>query len=772
MDENITSNVLETGQDPAPKKSKRKYQKRAEIEAAAIRKAAQAKAMQAIRDREARAREGEITIDKVRYDSTEDPNEKQVRAIFASVWHVTRKHHQDLCIEWANLAAETLGLTQNIFFWYHGPKKLQESIEQAQGQKTDKPGEKEIVKGEVSYKSELLALYVFVEQWRKDAIPTFEEYLAERREVKVGGTINRGNKYFGKDFHEKPHAKWDDMDVHWNPDLLEPEYTQDQMKKWLGSQSEDKKRVRVACRSSYKSTFTLISLIAAVLCCPDIRILLVSETRPLSKDFIDGFRSFWQVKNRFQPSRFNRLFAEFCVDIEKRTDSLVFESPMAHLDLFQSTAESTSMDSTVAGRRADIIVFDDPCSNLSTGTEEQRKKGVTKYDAIMELLEVSGYAMYNATPWHEEDLTAVILDRNAKAKNRNLLYIIDPCWTVKDEFKSVGIWELEECMVDLLFPARLTWEVLQAKLQDGDRSARTFRMQSLCMFLPEVEDDQKLQFDRESLERCQVEPLQFPAIVDTVYASGDLGFSKSRYADPSAFTVILVAQGKVWAVEQAVGHWRDSEKAQKVVELQRRHPVKRWVIERYPSWERLDEDIRREAMKYGVTVPVFWAQPSTKGDDKFHRVKSMETYIAQDKLKFFKGKFDDLFTELEKLDGTVPAKMGKKDTRADSLSIALQFFMPLDLENDDNAKARQEMQDREEEQRQRQIQHDMIFGPSYMIPPSPKTEAEEYQELSPRIVNENPLMRHLNAGGLVKTNPNKKPMSFSFLKDKPIRGRD
>ncbi len=191
------------------------------------------------------------------------------------------------------------------------------------------------------------------------------------------------------------------MFVQWNPDGLKPGYNQEDMKAWLNAQSEIKKRLLIACRNSYKSNFTLGWLVGAVLCCPDIRLLLVSETRLLSESFIGGFRSFFEVKDINNLTEFQKYHLEGCIEVgEGSADSFV--SPLARLDLFQPTAESTSMDSQgAAGRRADVIVFDDPISNMTVGTEVQRAKSVTKYDALLELLEVGGYVLMCCTPWHK-----------------------------------------------------------------------------------------------------------------------------------------------------------------------------------------------------------------------------------------------------------------------------------------------------------------------------------------------------------------------------------
>src|SRR5260370_8809238 len=91
--------------------------------------------------------------------------------------------------------------------------------------------------------------------------------------------------------------------------------------------------------------------------------------------------------------------------------TLSFESPMRTLNLIQFTAEATSMESTVAGQRADILVFDDPISDRNTGTEDTRQKGVEVFDATQKLREVGGFTVVIGTPWHVGDLYATLIRR-------------------------------------------------------------------------------------------------------------------------------------------------------------------------------------------------------------------------------------------------------------------------------------------------------------------------------------------------------------------------
>lgn len=713
----------------------------------------------------------------VTYPAKEKESAKAAKAIIADAWGITRAHLIDTIYLWGVRAAERLKLPQSDFFWANGPLATLRSVQAAESGETHSTpkltAEDNLVTGEVTFRRELYALYNFVEQWRAeiipDAIPSFGAYLAERYECKTAGTINRGNKYFGMDFHEKPHARWDDMYLRWNPDLLKPDYDREDMKRWLGSLSEDKKRLLIACRSAYKSTFSLCFLVGGILCCPDIRLLFVTETKPLSLEFLQAFVHFFEVTNPNEPSRFNRLFPEFCVAVDD-SSSLKFQSPMSILGLPQPTCKTTSMESGGwAGNRSDYILVSDAISSNTVGTEDQIQKSVNNLGAITELLEVGGYLHLEGTPWRENDLYFQLLERNERADGKNLLFIIDPAWTVKESGEGKAVQDLLEEDVELLFPARLTWEVLQAKLRDDDPPYRRFRMQSLCMFLPEVEETQKLHFRRDDLTRNSTRYENLP-IGGRIVATSDLAFSKSRYADLSCFTIASVVEGRMYVLEQSSGHFNDSEKAKLIVELYRKYNgLDTWLIEKYPSSENLNEAIRKEAMKYGLVVPVRWAPVDNKADAKFHRLKGIESVIGQNRIKFVFGYpgtssawIDDLFNELETLDETTPKRKSstRKDDRGDSLSMCVKYFLPC--EEDEESAAERTKREQEIAEIERRAQHYRAMfgtapGQDYEAPLSvPRDEA-----LQP-----NPIHSTLGRGGFTK-NPSKQ-ISFSSM-PKPVR---
>ena len=484
------------------------------------------------RDRKAAKKSAE----DAKFGSKIVPTKSEAKEYLAS--RISNEHVIDTCYSLGIIAAERHGIAANKFFWLHGLQKTLQSLDQKSEQFLDIKHDDEVI-GETILRGDLYALYDFG-MWR-DKI-TFEEYLRERNLCKTNA-FHLG-LVLGKDFQEKPHGAWREFYPVIDPSGLKPGYTQEQMKSWWASISPIKDRMLLASRNAYKSSFNIVWAVCATVNCADLRLLFCSETTKLSKGFIRAFRSYFETNQR-NPTRFQQLFAEHTIPAGDGS-SLNFESPMRTLNLIQFTAEATSFESSVAGQRADVIIYDDPISDKSTGTDEMCDKGVNTFAAIQKLREVGGYSLIAGTPWRAElDLYAVLI-RNTKNdsvsdENEKMQIRIDPAWAVRPHARGRNIMHLMEDDVDLLFPSRLTWKFLQKELRSGAGNTSFFRMQNLCEFV--ADDDQiKITFTTEQLHAA----VRIGPIPDTQrlmrVCSLDSAFSSARTADFSCLVTADLLQ--------------------------------------------------------------------------------------------------------------------------------------------------------------------------------------------------------------------------------------
>jgi hypothetical protein len=675
--------------------------------------------------------------------STQEPSKPEAKKILEARG-LTNTHVIDVCYDRLLQAAEIHAVTPNNYLFQNGIRNVLE-IKAANAERLfvkrkiaplntipDEP-----VPGELLNCAELYAIYdVSGEEG------TFEQFLQVRQNCKRD-CFYLGKEILDKDFAEC-HRVWTDFFPKFDPSTLPPNYTQKQAISWLDSQSEKKDFLLIASRNSFKSSWSHIWLLSLILCLPDIRVLLVSETRPLSKDFIGAIRSYFEtIKN--SETRFQRIFAEYTIPMGDGS-VLSLDCPMAHLRLPQSI-ESTSMDSAVAGRRADVILFDDPISSTSCGNEVQCAASVSKYDALRKLREVGGLVAVLGTPWRADiDLYATLLRRNEEDEDKPLKFRIDPAWTLKPEYelnegKPRQIRDIEEEMVVLLFPERLTWKFLRSEMRSN---LAFFASQNLCIFPTDADADIRCTFDETTLKE-HVKPISFfqNDLVAKVVLSVDTAFSTAMTADYSCLTTfkILKHEGQNIAVVYDVdmNRWPYSDLAIHIVMAIDKYRPTEVVVEKDRTWQTLQREIIKAAVLRNVVLPhIYWKEASTGASSpksKSMRVKALEPLLKNDQLYFVQAHWTDVcLDQLKKFDGVTKSGTSRKDDFPDSLAMGIQVHFPFN----DGAKVYEKSEEQlaiEAAQLEDQKRRDMYkryFG---------SETTYQRQEPEPEEENTNPLFR-------------------------------
>jgi hypothetical protein len=723
--------------------------------------------------------EHQVKVKEEAINATKPLSDEEVRKVLINERGLSHPHVVDTVLEWGKMAAEANKLVSDRQYWINGfaqkdPSFTTISDEQANGM--------------VISTRDLFALYDFGISWRTLRWPldTFDEFrdlpwdftgFVEKKGKSVTFQEFHGLRYcsivdsywsgrwiHAKDFWPKPHCEWRDFFVKKIPSLP-MEYSTEDIKTWFKALTDGPRRfLLVASRNSYKSSWQVVSeAIPFVLAVPDVTILEISAIQKLSKKFIKSFRQYWTVSDKRKPNLFNMIWPEMMIYSGDKSDASVFDCPMKKGLYPQNTMASSSVDSSQVGERCLVLIFDDPADEENTAKEELRENLIEKIELIEKLKEPSGIEIIIGTPKAAVgDLYKTIIDRSAKTQHRHLDYVINPAWTLKPEAIGKNIHDIVESDVEsLLFPSRMDFDFLKAELENG--SEKTFRRENLCQWVDDDDPNLKLHFDRTCMDRNVINIEQVPTGGD-VYVTGDLGFSLSKYRDPSSFTVHKTIEDTIYILLQSTGHWNDNGKAEEIVRIARNYPgvFNKCILEKYSANEGLDKEIQLIAMKYGTNVPVFWLPPTQDAEAKFRRLKhSVESSIFNGKVKFVRPKegigpnwIEDLFQELLKLDGTGPRRRSStiRDDRGDSLSLAIKFF----LKSADSADAEEMEKIREQEEAREMIrmQAERIYGPShfYGVAEKPKEEQEpEFHHCWP------------------KTKPGTEWKGFGYMREKPVR---
>lgn len=610
------------------------------------------------------------------YSSGEEASKKDAKEILKA--RGLSGHIVDVCYDSAMNAAQHLGITANRFLFQNGIMKALASWEAKLPQTLEAVSDEPVL-GELSTRPELVAIHDFSVAWREDAVD-FEEFLRTRRVFKTDPF--QLAMQMGADF-EDAQRQWYDFLPRFEPNNLPPKYTQRQMREWLTNTCEIKDYLLLASRNSMKSSASLWWLASLHLCCPDARALLCSETKKLSAGFIRSYRSKWEVKPNNE-TKMQIFFPEYCIPPGEGSIQ-EFSSPMSRLDLIQASATSTSMESAVTGGRCEVLLADDPISNLTCTTEEQCQKSVDLFDLLSKLKEVSGsFSIVIGTPWRAEiDLYATLLKRNEADSGGSLAFRVDPVATLKKEAQHKLTPDklatlTPEDIESYLLPVRMPWKWIKSEISKNP----AFALSQNFILFPNAEETQiKLNFDRDVLMKCIVPAAAQP--VGEMYLSADVAYSSqnNRYADNSAIAAVCIhtnqqADRAMCVFDMEVGRMRGSEFALNIVKFTRIYKPRKVIIERGPTTDLLNAEIVRVATAQGVIVPIYWVAPSNKKGAKLSRLKGLETCLVAGKLTFRSGAYlDTLFNELTRLDGK-KSNGWKHDDQADALSIAQKMLLP------------------------------------------------------------------------------------------------
>jgi hypothetical protein len=690
--------------------------------------------------------------ERLQYNRNESCTKSEAKEILANGRNISQSYLIDCCYEMGLIAARKNKIENtNAFYWTYGVLSTLESLSTRRSTILIPKVEDAKAPNEVFRNQSVVALWDFGTSWRTQPGGHkigFEEF-KELRALK-GDPLNFGNKLLSRDFHVDPHGVWFDFLPRPNIDALPEDYTQEDMKRVLASLSEIHEFLVLASRNSYKSAALTTLMLCFLVTYYDIRILVGSATTSLAKDFVKGIRKLFLVVNQ-EMSLFQQIFPEMCWFGDEGS-VLSYECPAARLNLFQPQLSCSSLDSTVAGKRCDIFWADDLADNTNSDTPELRETTQRKMELMKELIEPSGFSIMAGTPYAPGDMYDTALQRNDANTEKNLLFRVDPIFTILDPVQArevqehpEKIYDVKEDQVRLLFPSRMPWGYCKRLLQT--KTLKTFLQQQMCMFTGDDAGQIKLNFELEKLQAAVIQPDQVPiSDVDSeLLLCIDRAYSTKRFADRSSLSLTKSyknAQGH-WSLcllWNAADRWTTSELAAQIVECYLLNHPTTVIIEKDPSWRDLADAIIVQQEKYGINIPIFWKPITQTRNAKVLKFKSLEGLLGTGRLTFVSGPWiSALFDEFLWQDGNRVSTTSQKDDRIDSISTAALALPSPDVKAIPESQAMVDARERADEAAARLRRHEIIFGidSKYAVMP---TEAKPDGQQDPM---DNPIYKAL-----------------------------
>lgn len=156
-------------------------------------------------------------------------------------------------------------------------------------------------------------------------------------------------------------------------------------------------------RGTYKTTLGSISYPIWALCKnPNLSILIDSETDNQAQEIYSA------AKEELESNLIlHEIFGKFKSNTWNETKLNVKQRNIIRRD---NSLNHSGVDCSRTGLHPDIIVVDDPCSDINTQTEEARNKVHNHYKLLTPLCDKKGHLLIICTRWHKDDLAGRIID--------------------------------------------------------------------------------------------------------------------------------------------------------------------------------------------------------------------------------------------------------------------------------------------------------------------------------------------------------------------------
>ena len=461
--------------------------------------------------------------------------------------------------------------------------------------------------------------------------------------------------------------------------------------------------VVMASRGMLKSTIGAAFLTQAILCYPDIRILIMSGKIEKAQSILAVARKPFLTN---QVIRF--LFPDWAIEDDSiRAEDFTTPKRNDELDLRDPTMSCASFDSIKAGGHYELILLDDATNEINSSTPENVEKTHETYGETDELIEPHGYRVFLCTKWLDDDLPEYIRKKGAEDATASGLetvsYFVLPAWTLRTdgtahqieqrrEREKLGVLKPED--VNLTWPEKLNAEFLFKRY-------RRNRADFYKHYLLDASIEQTASFTEETLNhqtRPNTEVLNIPMHNRSVVVYWDFAsvFSGRRRKSKSDFSCGIVvvfenSTGKMWVVDCVLAHFNSGrEIATAMVKL---HQAARYwgkVVghgaENASGAQNLESQIYEIAKEMNVTLPtIVWQTPPNAPNAKNVRIAMLAAAMKGDPPRHFGNVFlcsnmpyiDDVRMQFEKWRINAKSTSSQHDDAPDCIAQVLQYYRPL-----------------------------------------------------------------------------------------------
>ncbi len=202
----------------------------------------------------------------------------------------------------------------------------------------------------------------------------------------------------------------------------------DMHKKWLKAIAKNRRVMILAPKCHGKTSTVLAECCFVIGNNPNIRIKTISSTDNRAKELSAQILRVLSDPN-CTGGRYHEVFPWLELEDKRGKTKIHVKRDAKHALLKDATVEALGVLSAAEGARADLIIFDDVNGKRNTKTEGLRNQVKEMYYQVhINLLQpLTGRTIYIATPYHAEDLTSDLYERDDTYTK--LFYTIDDLFT-------------------------------------------------------------------------------------------------------------------------------------------------------------------------------------------------------------------------------------------------------------------------------------------------------------------------------------------------------
>jgi len=483
-------------------------------------------------------------------------------------------------------------------------------------------------------------------------------------------------------------------------------YTIGEVHKAIGAQQREREMMFLDPRGAYKSTIDGIDAVQWLLNCPDIRILILTGEYKLALAFMSEIKGYFYRPEDTDPTILQQLFPEYILHGKDGTSDQPLNCPARiHITQKEPSLWVNAIVANLSGWHCDVRKMDDVVTDENSNSIDSRAKLKTKIDGTDNLVDEWGFTDIIGTRYFVDDYYGERI--RAPKDDAPLKYHCRACWTVKPPFVDTPLLQLRSNMVDLLFPEKLNFKSLRAKLSKNETMFR-------CQQLNEPAAEGSFITFSEDILRLHLTGIMPKE--GRRYIAWDTSYARDDKADYSCGACGVVVQGdplpELHIVEVIYGKWKPSELIFQMIQFELKHRPDTTLIEETSGSEFLKMELQRVAQIRQCPLHLIWKKPGTEADSKRNRIKSLETLLADDRLYFLMGPWiDETFLQFTRYTGERKNR-GRKDDIPDAVSY-LQFFVPSTANNEQMKLA---MAEAERKARAQSIYNTIFETPAHHAP--------------------------------------------------------